>query len=237
MLKGDTGAKRTWFYENGAFVAAALAAVLWHVILSTNVGDDMVYFKTLLDGNSSLGEILAHRYETWSSRMVIEAVLIPLVHCPLLWKILDIVIFTSLPVLLCGLLGVTGRGRWFVTGLVLLYPFADMASAGWIATTTNYLWPLWGVQAASLRQKSAGVGGGSCVSGVCLCGQPGTGCGAAASAAWHGSAALYLGKAYETAASLCIVRHRYYFPHIYFQLSGKCNPERAGDGGENAGVC
>lgn len=244
MLKGDTGAKRTWFYENGAFVAAALAAVLWHVVLSTNVGDDMVYFKTLLDGNSSLGEILAHRYETWSSRMVIEAVLIPLVHCPLLWKILDIVIFTSLPVLLCGLLGVTGRGRWFVTGLVLLYPFADMASAGWIATTTNYLWPLWGVlvdrhgvKAASLRQKSAGVGGGSCVSGVCLCGQPGTGCGAAASAAWHGSAALYLGKAYETAASLCIVRHRYYFPHIYFQLSGKCNPERAGDGGENAGVC
>ena len=54
MLKGDTGAKRTWFYENGAFVAAAFAAVLWHVVLSTNVGDDMVYFKTLLDGNSSL---------------------------------------------------------------------------------------------------------------------------------------------------------------------------------------
>jgi len=239
MLKGDTGAKRTWFYENGAFVAAALAAVLWHVVLSTNVGDDMVYFKTLLDGNSSLGEILAHRYETWSSRMVIEAVLIPLVHCPLLWKILDIVIFTSLPVLLCGLLGVTGRGRWFVTGLVLLYPFADMASAGWIATTTNYLGrsgDRHGVKAASMRQKSAGVGGGSSASGVCLCGQPGTGCGAAASVAWHGSAALYLGKVYETAASLCIMRHRYYFPHIYFQLSGKCNPERAGDGGENAGV-
>ena len=158
MLKGDTGAKRTWFYENGAFVAAALAAVLWHVVLSTNVGDDMVYFKTLLDGNSSLGEILAHRYETWSSRMVIEAVLIPLVHCPLLWKILDIVIFTSLPVLLCGLLGVTGRGRWFVTGLVLLYPFADMASAGWIATTTNYLWPLWGVLVIGMVLKQLRCG-------------------------------------------------------------------------------
>lgn len=158
MLKGDTGAKRTWFYENGAFVAAALAAVLWHVVLSTNVGDDMVYFKTLLDGNSSLGEILAHRYETWSSRMVIEAVLIPLVHCPLLWKILDIVIFTSLPVLLCGLLGVTGCGRWFVTGLVLLYPFTDMASAGWIATTTNYLWPLWGVLVIGMVLKQLRCG-------------------------------------------------------------------------------
>ena len=158
MLKGDTGAKRTWFYENGAFVAAALAAVLWHVVLSTNIGDDMVYFKTLLDGNSHLGEILAHRYETWSSRMVIEAVLIPLVHCPLLWKILDIVIFTSLPVLLCGLLGVTGRGRWFVAGLVLLYPFADMASAGWIATTTNYLWPLWGVLVIGMVLKQLRCG-------------------------------------------------------------------------------
>lgn len=238
MLKGDTGAKRTWFYENGAFVAAALAAVLWHVVLSTNVGDDMVYFKTLLDGNSSLGEILAHRYETWSSRMMIEAVLIPLVHCPLLWKILDIVIFTSLPVLLCGLLGVTGRGRWFVTGLVLLYPFADMASAGWIATTTNYLWPLWGVLVIGMVLKQLRCGrkvpvweAGSSASGVCLCGQPGTGCGAAASAAWYGSAALYLRKAYETAASLCIVRHRYYLSRIYSQLSGKCNPERAGDGG------
>ena len=158
MLKGDIGAKRTWFYENGAFVAAALAAVLWHAVLSTNVGDDMVYFKTLLDGNSSLGEILAHRYETWSSRMVIEAVLIPLVHCPLLWKILDIVIFTSLPVLLGGLLGVTGCGRWFVTGLVLLYPFADLASAGWIATTTNYLWPLWGVLVIGMVLKQLRCG-------------------------------------------------------------------------------
>ena len=139
-------------------MAAALAAVLWHAVLSTNVGDDMVYFKTLLDGNSSLGEILAHRYETWSSRMVIEAVLIPLVHCPLLWKILDIVIFTSLPVLLGGLLGVTGCGRWFVTGLVLLYPFADMASAGWIATTTNYLWPLWGVLVIGMVLKQLRCG-------------------------------------------------------------------------------
>ena len=92
------------------------------------------------------------------------------------------------------------------------------------------------VKAASLRQKSAGVGGGSSAFSVCLCGQPGTGCGAATSAVWHGSAALYLGKVYETAASLCIMRHRYYLSRIYSQLSGKCNPERAGDGGENAGV-
>lgn len=222
---------------------AALAAVLWHVILSTNVGDDMVYFKTLLDGNSSLGEILAHRYETWSSRMVIEAVLIPLVHCPLLWKILDIVIFTSLPVLLCGLLGVTGARTLVCNRTGAALSVCDVASAGWIATTTNYLWPLWGVLVIGMVLKQLRA------AEKCRCGRRQLRfwrvlmraarnrlrCCCFCCLAWK--CALYLGKAYETAASLCIVRHRYYFPHIYFQLSGKCNPERAGDGGENAGVC
>lgn len=175
--------------------------------------------------------------------MVIEAVLIPLVHCPLLWKILDIVIFTSLPVLLCGLLGVTGRGRWFVTGLVLLYPFADMASAGWIATTTNYLWPLWGVLVIGMVLKQLRCGRKVPVWEVAA---------ALLACAYAGSqeqAAVLLlllfgmevlhyisEKCMKQPASLCIMRHRYYLSRIYSQLSGKCNPERAGDGGENAGV-
>ena len=41
---------------------------------------------------------------------------------------------------------------------VLLYPFADMASAGWIATTTNYLWPLWGVLVIGMVLKQLRCG-------------------------------------------------------------------------------
>lgn len=74
------------------FLCIGVVAVLWHAVLSVSVGDDMVYFKTLLDGRS-IWQILAHRYQTWSSRLGIELVLIPLVHVPLLWRVLDTLVF------------------------------------------------------------------------------------------------------------------------------------------------
>lgn len=124
------------------FFIVAVVSVIWHVILTVAVGDDLVYFKTLLDGRS-LSEILLHRYQTWSSRLAIEAVLIPIVHCTWLWRIIDTILFASIPVLLDKILDLNGHMRWYIAAFVLLYPFSDMMSAGWISTTTNYLWPLW----------------------------------------------------------------------------------------------
>ena len=125
------------------YLAVALLSVVWHMLISVGVGDDLIYFGTLLDGSRSIWEILAHRYQTWSSRLVLEFVLIPLVHHVLLWRILDAIVYVTIPMLMCRLLGAGERLRWWVTGFVLLYPFSDMMSAGWISTTTNYLWPLW----------------------------------------------------------------------------------------------
>ena len=124
------------------YLLVAAVSVIWHATLTVAVGDDLIYFKTLLDGRS-LWEILLHRYQTWSSRLALEAVLIPIVHCTLLWRILDTIIFASIPVLFSRLLDADERQRWYTAAFVLLYPFSDMMSAGWISTTTNYLWPLW----------------------------------------------------------------------------------------------
>lgn len=140
------------------FFLVAAVSVIWHAILTVAVGDDLVYFKTLLDGRS-LFEILLHRYRTWSSRLAIEAVLIPIVHCTWLWRILDTVIFASIPVLLDKLLDADERMRWYIAAFVLLYPFSDMMSAGWISTTTNYLWPLWCILFLGVLIKKAMHGG------------------------------------------------------------------------------
>lgn len=134
--------KKDKIKEYFPFLITALVAVVWHVTLTVAVGDDLVYFKTLLDGRS-IWEILAHRYQTWSSRLALEFVLIPIVHHTFLWRVLDVVIYASIPVMLCKLIDAKGTLRWYVTAFVLLYPFSDMMSAGWISTTTNYLWPLW----------------------------------------------------------------------------------------------
>ena len=32
--------------------------------------------------------------------------------------------------------------NWVLVGLLLIYPLAELGGAGWIATTTNYIWPL-----------------------------------------------------------------------------------------------
>lgn len=127
------------------FLLVGMVTVIWHLILKISAGDDIVYFGTLLDGRS-IWEILAHRYATWSSRMAIEFVLIPLVQVPWLWKVLDIAVYTSIPVLFYLLLNNGEENitlKWQICMFTLLYPFSDMSSAGWIATTTNYLWPLW----------------------------------------------------------------------------------------------
>ena len=148
-----------------------MAALIWHLVIKISAGDDVVYFQTLMDGRS-IWEILAHRYATWSSRMAIEFVLIPLVQVPWLWKILDIIVFTLIPVLLYRLLFLNPEkyldmecninktaGKWLVCAFMLLYPFSDMVSAGWIATTVNYLWPLLGLlYIALLLQKLAQKG-------------------------------------------------------------------------------
>ncbi|MDD6306369.1 MAG: DUF6056 family protein [Clostridiales bacterium] len=130
------------------FGVVCLVTILWHAVLKISAGDDVVYFQTLMD-ERSIWEILAHRYATWSSRMAIEFVLIPLVNYPLLWKVIDILVFTGIPVLLYRILQQEGDSEeenrilsFLISGFTLLYPFSDMVSAGWIATTTNYLWPL-----------------------------------------------------------------------------------------------
>ena len=159
------------FRQNIPFVVVFVAALIWHLVIKISAGDDVVYFQTLMDGRS-IWEILAHRYATWSSRMAIEFVLIPLVQVPWLWKILDIIVFTLIPVLLYRLLFLNPEkyldmecninktaGKWLVCAFMLLYPFSDMVSAGWIATTVNYLWPLLGLlYIALLLQKLAQKG-------------------------------------------------------------------------------
>ena len=47
---------------------------------------------------------------------------------------------------------------WCAAAAVLLYPFHDMGTAGWITTTVNYFWPVWGMFFVGfLLKKNAGT--------------------------------------------------------------------------------
>lgn len=113
-----------------------------HLIIDTNYGDDLIFMHSL--DEMSLTEFLKARYLTWSSRIFIEAILVTLVKMPILWKLLDtflciLIIYTlsklfaKKNILQCNII---------ICCLFLMYPFLHMNTAGWMATTINYLWPL-----------------------------------------------------------------------------------------------
>ncbi|CAG9704379.1 hypothetical protein [Clostridium neonatale] len=60
------------------------------------------------------------------------------------WKVLNIASLMLLAVSISKLLvGKNARRyNWIIVALVLAYPFKDMSTAGWAATTINYTWPL-----------------------------------------------------------------------------------------------
>lgn len=125
------------------FVLVAVVGLVYHIRIRPMAGDD-VFYRQAADGRPHL-DYLTERYETWTSRFVIEAVLVIIVKYPLLWKILDFLVFATFPLLLSGIFGGGRLINWCAAGAVLLYPFHDMGSAGWITTTINYFWPLWGM--------------------------------------------------------------------------------------------
>lgn len=93
---------------------------------------------------------LSYRYATWSSRSLIEFNVGVLVSVPTeIWRILDSIIFTAIAVLLSKLLANNNESPFFYNclaclfvGLFILTFSKILESAGWLATTTNYIWPI-----------------------------------------------------------------------------------------------
>lgn len=109
---------------------------VWHFI-----GDD-VFFEQQLE-QISLWEYLIQRYETWTSRVLIEAVMLPMYHVGIGgWKIINfffyVLLFWGTVTLFTNK---TPREIWMMSVLFLLIPVDIYRGCGWIAVSLNYIWP------------------------------------------------------------------------------------------------
>lgn len=131
--------------KNTLAPCALLVAVLaiLHLMLNYQTGD-YVEFYPVFDNYNNVFEWMSHRYETWASRVLIEAVLIPAIRRPLLWAVLDVGAFVLIYYSLIFIFNQHDNRlfSWSVALTLLCYPLADLSTAGWIPTTVNYLWPL-----------------------------------------------------------------------------------------------
>lgn len=116
-----------------------------HLFINLGWGDDP-HFESAISPFSfgALADMLKYRYMHWASRIVVESVLFPIVHLPLLWRIADTLVMLLIAFSLSRIFNPENRtvNNWIIVFLLLTFPFTLLLSAGWIATTLNYSWSL-----------------------------------------------------------------------------------------------
>ena len=146
------------------FVLMLLFEIIMHLNCDTLFADDGVFYSAL-DAGGSLSAFLVKRWNGWSSRLLIEAVLAVTTHSIWLWRILDSLVMTGIAYALFRLSDGEERPGTAVLCclLVLAIPFRIMRTTGWQATSVNYTWPMCAVflsvipSADALRGKKAEI--------------------------------------------------------------------------------
>lgn len=123
--------------------AMFVVLLICHLGIDLSYGDDG-FFVNVLD-DISLKEFLRNRYLWTTSRVVIEAIQMPLtVYAQWLWRILNSAVLVSIVWLINRLFAPkqTVRGILCCAALAAVVPLTAIMGAGWIATTANYVWTL-----------------------------------------------------------------------------------------------
>ena len=126
----------------GCYLLVAAFFIWAHSFTEANYSDD-AWFSTMLDQYNILG-FLNWRFHTWSSRVILEGILVVLAHSDfIVWRILDTLVCLLLVWAISQILDMQEwhAPLWITLSLCLL-PVGILYPAGWIATSANYLWPL-----------------------------------------------------------------------------------------------
>lgn len=109
----------------------------------TKEGDD-VFFSSIGSNNVGVVNFVLERYNTWSSRIVIEAITVIFsAFLPMsIWKIVNVLMYGLLIYSIQKLFIKENKKvlNIIICLLVLFLPFSIFHEAGWIATFNNYLW-------------------------------------------------------------------------------------------------
>lgn len=128
-----------------AFVLFALLFVqlVMHLNADNLLLDDWSFHETL-EAGMSIPAFLAQRWQTWSSRLLVEGTLCLTTHSIWAWRVLDSLFMVLMAWALCRLANAEKRPDMLVLAglMVTAIPFAILRSTGWQATSVNYYWTL-----------------------------------------------------------------------------------------------
>lgn len=118
--------------------------LLW-LFAPTTAGDDNWFLTTyLLNFREDLFSFLRFRYETWSTRLILEAYTLFLLKHPILYSLSMGLWVAAVVTALQRLLGQKGNQKflWAMCACVALIPIDINLRAGYVCTTVNYVFAL-----------------------------------------------------------------------------------------------
>lgn len=124
-----------------------LYLVYWtiiHFLMRENTANDSVIIYMGAVKKYGLIGFMKMRYETWTSRVLIDGLIGLFADNKFLFCFVD----TAMLLLLVWSIRVIlncGDDLWMnymIVFAIIAYPFQDMSSAGWMATIGNYMWPM-----------------------------------------------------------------------------------------------
>lgn len=127
------------------YLLLLLIMLFLHIRAPYLIGDDSWFQKVGTQQN--IFNFLSFRWNEWTSRIIIELILMILLQLPkIVWIILDSFVFLLIFDCLIKLLDFNKEEvtiKWYLLiVMLLLLPFSLFGEAGWYATTTNYALPL-----------------------------------------------------------------------------------------------
>lgn len=137
--------KKDFFIQNIYILLSVLLFILifqQHFGMDFTTGDDS-WFKQA--ANNGFLAYLLPRYLGWSSRLIIEVVLISMLQLPkIVFFVLDSLMFV---LIYYSILKITDLKNDFIASvllfiLIIVFPIDYFSTAGWYATMINYSWPL-----------------------------------------------------------------------------------------------
>ncbi|MCR5186671.1 MAG: hypothetical protein K6D97_06115 [Clostridia bacterium] len=130
------------YFEWGVFII--LETILF-LLVNPKYRDDAIFALSFENGKS-LMEVMKFRYSTWSSRSIIEIILIIYAtNHKIFWQVSQIFIMWLLAYSISKLFSDENNKRLnniLIFTLILTYPMFNFSAAGWEATTINYIWPM-----------------------------------------------------------------------------------------------
>lgn len=126
------------------FLCLFVIMLVFHAFMIEDPNRDAIRFFSHAFDEGSLGAFLKMRWNTWSSRVLIEAVLVFFALHVNMWRLADSLVWVLLTYGISKLLESEEdeHMNWMCVAAILIYPIGDMLGAGWVATTLNYSWPL-----------------------------------------------------------------------------------------------